>query len=809
MDGSQPLLPQIIDLHGRWIADKRALTAPDATLTWKELCGDANRVANGLIDAGCGKGARIGVVMNNSAAMATAMLGAIKAGAAVVPLNTSISDEAVNALLADAGVSAICASVDQTHRLSAQILERCRLRLVETEDANPSSGWSGLKQWRAAQSPATPQITFARDDICNIIYSSGTTGRPKGIVHTHGVRIDWTHDLAHALRYDGAARTLITTGLYSNISWVGMLCTLMLGGALVVRGGFDAADALETIEHERITHASMVPVQYQRMLEHPDFARRDTSSMRAMMSCGSALPARVKAQLFQHFACGVIELYGTTEGVVTTLAPEDAEGRLASVGKPLPGEDLRILGDGDAVLGADMAGEIVASSRFAMAGYWNNEQATADAFWNDESGRKWLRTGDIGRIDSDGFLYITDRKKDMIISGGQNIYPADLEAVLMRHEEVSDCAVIGIPNERWGETPLALVVFSPNATIDDVALLDWANAQLGKQQRISAIERRDTLPRNANGKLLKRELRAPYWPDRDRSGASTMQAGYTDHEWRSRDGLKLHARDYGETSAKLPVICIPGLTRNARDFEEVAPWIAARGRRVLAVDLRGRGGSDRASDPRTYHPRVYADDMSALLASIGARKAIFVGTSLGGLVTLTLAARNPKIIGGAVINDVGPRIAKAGLARIQSYVGKRSPVETWADAASYAKHTNGVAYPDYPDEAWLPFARRLFKDDNGKPTLDYDPLVFRAPNPLLAWLAQPLLWAAFRRLAKAGPLLLVHGELTDVIDQRTIERMQRAAPQMQVAAVPRVGHAPMLTEPAARDALAFFLERSA
>jgi acyl-CoA synthetase (AMP-forming)/AMP-acid ligase II len=234
-----------------------------------------------------------------------------------------------------------------------------------------------------------------------------------------------------------------------------------------------------------------------------------------MMSCGSALPARVKERLFESLGCGVIELYGTTEGAITTLAPEDAEGRLASVGKPLPGEDIRILGADDVVLGPNAPGEIVASSRFVMQGYWKNPIATDEAFLIDAEGRRWLRTGDIGRIDAEGFLYITDRKKDMIISGGQNIYPADIEAVLMRHTAVSDCAVVGVPSERWGETPLALVVFAEQAGIGESELLAWANAQLGRQQRISALERRDVLPRNANGKLLKRELRAPYWLEAD------------------------------------------------------------------------------------------------------------------------------------------------------------------------------------------------------------------------------------------------------------------------------------------------------
>jgi pimeloyl-ACP methyl ester carboxylesterase len=283
----------------------------------------------------------------------------------------------------------------------------------------------------------------------------------------------------------------------------------------------------------------------------------------------------------------------------------------------------------------------------------------------------------------------------------------------------------------------------------------------------------------------------------------------SDYYWTSREGLRLHARDYAGDCARLPVICIPGLTRNARDFEDLAPWIAERGRRVLAVDLRGRGQSARDPDRRRYQPRVYAEDMAALLRSIGAPKAIFVGASLGGLVTMTLAARNPALIGGAVLNDVGPQVAKAGLARIRSYVGKSAPIATWADAAAYAKRINGVAFPNYPDEAWPPIARRLFREgEGGRPELDYDPHVFKVAHPIVLWLAQPLVWAAFRRLAKAGPLLLIHGEITDIIDGDTIGRMKRAAPRVAVAEVPGVGHAPMLNEPVALAALEVFLDKA-
>jgi acyl-CoA synthetase (AMP-forming)/AMP-acid ligase II len=504
----QPLLPDIIRLHGRWRAANTVLICPEETLDWAAFDARTEQVANGLVAAGCGRGARVCVLMGNSAAMTEVLVGAMKAGAIVAPLNTSVTDEAIAAMLRDAGAEAIFTSAEHYRRIGGDALERARLRVV-AGGAGPN--WSAYAAWRDAQPVKVGCASLDRDDVCNIIYSSGTTGQPKGITHTHGARLDWAHDLAHALRYHSGARLLVATGLYSNITWAGMLPTLMLGGSIVVRPGFDALDILKTIARDRITHTSMVPVQYQRLLEHPEFEAYDRSSMEAMMCCGAPLPLHVKEALFEKFPCGVIELYGSTEGVITTLAPEEAPGRMASVGRPLPGEDLMILDEDNRPVAQGESGEVVALSRFVMSAYWNNPAATAEVFWTDDEGRRWLRSGDIGRLDEAGFLTITDRKKDMIISGGQNIYPADLEAVLVRHPEVADCAVFGVPSERWGETPLALVVLREDAVANANALRDWANAQLGKQQRLHAVELRASLPRNANGKLLKRELRAPYW----------------------------------------------------------------------------------------------------------------------------------------------------------------------------------------------------------------------------------------------------------------------------------------------------------
>jgi acyl-CoA synthetase (AMP-forming)/AMP-acid ligase II len=228
------------------------------------------------------------------------------------------------------------------------------------------------------------------------------------------------------------------------------------------------------------------------------------------MCCGSPLTADVKRGFTREFDCQLIELYGLTEGLVTILEPEDLERKILSVGKPVLGADIRIIGEDEREVAPGETGEIVGRGRLVMAGYHEQNEANREATWIDAAGAQWLRTGDVGRIDVEGFLYIVDRKKDMILSGGQNIYPTDIESVMREHPAIAEVAVIGVPNERWGESPVAVVILRPERKVTALEVTEWVNARLGKQQRISRVIYRDSLPRNPNGKVLKRELRREY-----------------------------------------------------------------------------------------------------------------------------------------------------------------------------------------------------------------------------------------------------------------------------------------------------------
>jgi pimeloyl-ACP methyl ester carboxylesterase len=282
---------------------------------------------------------------------------------------------------------------------------------------------------------------------------------------------------------------------------------------------------------------------------------------------------------------------------------------------------------------------------------------------------------------------------------------------------------------------------------------------------------------------------------------------HRDLYWRSADGLQLHARDYpagdpGSTPARLPVVCIPGLTRNSADFHDLAQAIARGGRRVLAVDLRGRARSQYANKPSSYNASTYAQDVLSLLREQDIARAVFVGTSLGVLVTMTIAWRAPGAVAAAVLNDAGPEVPKAALARIAAYAGKPLPPMSRDQATAYVEDIGKVAFPHYTPLQWAGMVERMFRvQDDGLLRADYDPAIVRTTRPLTLWLLRPLLWRAYRKLARAAPVLILRGQLSDVLAGDTARRMAAVSPQVRLVEVAGVGHAPDLSEASARDAI--------
>ena len=303
-------------------------------------------------------------------------------------------------------------------------------------------------------------------------------------------------------------------------------------------------------------------------------------------------------------------------------------------------------------------------------------------------------------------------------------------------------------------------------------------------------------------------MRGEWVPARARAvGHMNLSNTFQERRWTSRDGLGLYARDYpaaGE-GIGLPVICLHGLTRNSRDFEDIAPVIAGWGRRVVVPDVRGRGQSARDPNPANYQPKIYARDVIEMMSALDIRRAVFLGTSMGGIIAMTLMAVRPKAVAAAILNDVGPAVAPEGIARILSYVGKPAEIGDWDAAAAYVRRLNADALPDLGNEDWHRFARRTFRQGPGGPELDYDPAIniplARPPSKLSLWIANLL----FRMLARRRPTLLIRGARSDIISAEIASRMQRMAPRLKRVDVSRVGHAPLLTEPEAVDAIVEFL----
>jgi len=504
------LFPDIIIAHAISHPNKIALIVGGEQITWEVFSKTINLVANGLNDMDVGPDDMVAVLMDNSRAMVDVLFGIMKSGACSVPLNTSISDDAIEAMIKDCKPKVIIANGIHISRID-------KIRNSLDFSYNPeficseadTKNWINFENWQIKQNPGRSEISIPKDAPCNVIYSSGTTGQPKGILHTHEGRLFWAQDIAPAFDYTAEAVSLCTIGLYSNIMWATMLCTFFLGGTLVVEKSFNAKSALKTIKDYKVTNTAMVPLQYELLLEEGATVK-GLKSMKSAITVGSKMHRGLKLNMLKVMPKALYELYGLTEGIITVQTP--AEGRLKpeSVGKVLSGCVIRILDENNNFVAANNPGEIISQARFVMPGYLNRPEESKSTFWVDDNGEKWLRTGDVAYVDDDGDVFIVDRKKDMILSGGQNIYPQDIEAVLVSHPDISDVAVIGVKSKRWGETPIALCIADKDSNPDAIEVLNLCNQKLGKQQRITDLFFVGELPRNSNGKILKKELRKTY-----------------------------------------------------------------------------------------------------------------------------------------------------------------------------------------------------------------------------------------------------------------------------------------------------------
>ncbi len=503
--------PDRLQRTARTQLDKTALLYEGRRIDWGAFHKRVRLIAGRLQDADIRDNDKVAVLAHNCPEYVELLAATLHVGACIVPLSNMASGAALEGMLRDSGARVLLVSEkgrkalgDHIDNIEA-IADDHRLAL---DFAAP--GWRAFEDWVAESPGEVEPAAITPDHHFNLIYSSGTTSTPKGILHDHRMRARQLSRLAN-YGYNDNAITLVSTPLYSNTTLVSALPTLDGGGTMVLMPKFDEHGFLELAERERVTHAMLVPVQYQRLLAYPDFDRFDLSSFRLKLSTSAPLRRSIMEDAMKRWPGKLIEAYGLTEGGLSTMLDADAHpDKLDSVGRPATGSELRILDEQGEECPPGVTGEIAGRATAMMAGYYNRPDLTEEMIWRDADGAMYFKTGDMGRLDEDGFLYILDRKKDMIISGGFNIYAADLEAVLLQHPAVADVAVIGIPSDHWGETPLGLVVARAGNTTPPDTICAWANEQLGRNQRLSAVEFRDHLPRSTIGKVLKRELRTPY-----------------------------------------------------------------------------------------------------------------------------------------------------------------------------------------------------------------------------------------------------------------------------------------------------------
>ena len=520
LDDPQVTIPDLLASHARYFPDKEAVVCGSVRRTWGAFDRNQNRVAHALRAAGLAHGDKVAVLMGNCVQMLEVVFGIVRAGGCAVPLSGLLTGPQLAALINDSGARIVFATADFRAKVGAHrgdVPGVAPGRWIAVDPAESASAPADPPNWLpfdafVASAPDThPPVRHAQTDDFNIIYSSGTTGLPKGIVQTHRARLHWAFSNAIEMGFRDTSRALTTTSLYSNGTWLMMLPVLFAGGTLVAMPAFDTRGFLDLVAGEGITHTFMVPAQFIAVLGDPALDTTDTSSLQTILCAGSPLRRDTKRAVIERFGPKLIELYGFSEGFATMLKPHHPASKFDTVGTPVLGFEIRIVDDDGRELPRGEVGEIAGYGAGMMKGYHGRPEETAKLVWRDERGRTFVRSGDVGRLDADGFLSIVDRKKDMIISGGFNVFPKDIEEIVAQHDAVLDVTVIGIPHDKWGETPIALVIRKPGATRSEADIAAWANQRLAKHQRLAAVEFRTEFPRNALGKVLKKDLRASYW----------------------------------------------------------------------------------------------------------------------------------------------------------------------------------------------------------------------------------------------------------------------------------------------------------
>lgn len=505
-----PSIDECVRLNGRARPQHPAFICGSESVSWCEFNKRVNRLANTILGLTPAGDARVAFLCDNSIVAVEILFAIFRAGRTAVPLSGMLTSAQIETMLRDSGAS-ICI-VDEANRNHAggvqDAFEGSNGHVPVALDFQ-SEGWLELPALIEAANRGDPQIFRDAEHACNIIYSSGTTGTPKGIVHSYGARMFFSLTLGQTFQIGRDSVSLVSTPLYTNGTWLTLMPTAIVGGTTVLLPKFDPEMYLTAASKNGATHAFMVPTQFRALIDFLENTNMPPHRFQLMITAGSAMPATLWRDAERHFGPCLSELYGLTEGIGTFKTVTEAQREVArqSVGRPLPGMDIRIIAENGSELPAGQEGEIVGRSAALMQGYHNRPEANQETLWADVAGQRFIRTGDVGLIDDDGYLFLRGRKKDMITSGGLNVFLPDLEEALRGCDGIGDAAVVGIPDVKWGEAAFAFVIPASDTAPDAEAVLRSCNSGLARHQKISRLVIwKEDFPRNALGKVLKNEL---------------------------------------------------------------------------------------------------------------------------------------------------------------------------------------------------------------------------------------------------------------------------------------------------------------
>jgi len=515
-------LDEVLRVHGEGRPDKIAMRAGNRTWTYAQLYAESSRVAQGLLAEGVEPQDRVAFLDRNVPEYFSLLFGAAMVKAVTLAVNWRLAATEMEYVLNHARARVLLIGEEFLGHLAKMNLETVERVLVVGEVGK----FTRYDDWVASHEPIDPLLRCDAEETCYQLYTSGTTGRPKGVELTHRNLMAAMEVGAKSWSIDGESVCLVAMPLFhiAGSGWaVGGFCQ---GAESILVRDLNPKEVLRLIETHRVTNSLFVPAVLQMLCATPDVEKVDFSSLRSIVYGASPISEQVLARSIEVFGCDFVQVYGLTEttGAITALPAEDHDPGgpkahlLRSAGKPWGDAKIRIVdAETDRDLSGDEVGEIWVWSKQNMKGYWRNAEATAEAYpeGRDEQGVGWFRTGDAGYM-REGYLYIHDRVKDMILSGGENIYPAEIENALMSHPAIADVAVIGVPSEKWGESVKAIVVDAMGEVASDEEIIVYCRERLAHYKCPTSVDRIDVLPRNPSGKILKTELREPYWKGKSR-----------------------------------------------------------------------------------------------------------------------------------------------------------------------------------------------------------------------------------------------------------------------------------------------------